>query len=123
MGKDLERSGRGLILMYYPGICLEGLETTTNNSGQPSGLDFNPGPPEYEAGVLTNRPRCSVPISRVSIVVREERHLKWKHYSRYVKSLSVRLTMKAVRTPETSVNFNEITPRYIPQGCHLHYIF
>jgi hypothetical protein len=69
MGKDLDRSGRGLILMYYPGICLKGLRTTTKNSG-------HPGPPEYEAGVLSNRPRRSAPISRVFIVGREERHLK-----------------------------------------------
>jgi hypothetical protein len=27
--------------------------------------------------------------------------------------------MKAVRTSETSVNFNEPARRYVPDGCHL----
>jgi hypothetical protein len=45
-------------LRYYPGICLEGLTKTTKNLSQHSrspGRDLNPGPPEYEAGVLTTR--------------------------------------------------------------------
>jgi hypothetical protein len=49
---------------YYLGICLEGLRKTTKNLSQVSrspGRDLNPGPPEYEAGVLTTRPRRSVP--------------------------------------------------------------
>jgi hypothetical protein len=48
---------------YYPGICLERLRKTTKNLSQdiPSmGRDLNAGPPEYEVGVLTNRPRLSV---------------------------------------------------------------
>jgi hypothetical protein len=43
----------------YPGIYLEGLLKTTKNHGQDSrspGRDLNPGPLEYEAGVLTTRP-------------------------------------------------------------------
>jgi hypothetical protein len=42
-------------LRYYPGICLEGLRKTTKNLTQDNrspGRDLNPGPPEYEAGVL-----------------------------------------------------------------------
>jgi hypothetical protein len=30
------------------------------------------------------------------------------------------LMMEAVSTSETSISFNEVTRRYIPQGCHLH---
>jgi hypothetical protein len=58
----VEGSGRGLILRYYPSICL-GSEKTHENLSQDSqspGRDFNPGPPEYEAGVLTARTRRSV---------------------------------------------------------------
>jgi hypothetical protein len=54
----VEGSGRGLILRYSPGICLEGLRKFTENFSQDSpspGQYFNPGPPEYEAGVLTTR--------------------------------------------------------------------
>jgi hypothetical protein len=41
---------------YYLNICLEGLRKTTRNLSQDSRSpcqDLNPGPPEYEAGVLT----------------------------------------------------------------------
>jgi hypothetical protein len=34
-------------------------------------------------------------------------------------SAVIALMMEAVRIPKTSVYFNEITRRYIPQGCHL----
>jgi hypothetical protein len=57
--EGLEGSSHGLILRYYPGICLEGLSKSMKNLCQDSwspGLDLNPGPPEYEAGVLTIRP-------------------------------------------------------------------
>jgi hypothetical protein len=40
---------------------MEGLRKTTNNHSQQSrspGRDFNSDPHEYEAGVLTTRPRC-----------------------------------------------------------------
>jgi hypothetical protein len=58
---------------YYPGICLEGLRQITKNLGQdsrPSGRDLNPGPPEYEAGMLTTRPWRSVKTA-IMINVRE----------------------------------------------------
>jgi hypothetical protein len=45
-------------LRYYPGICLEGLGETTRNLSQDNrspGGDLNPGPPEYEARVLSCR--------------------------------------------------------------------
>jgi hypothetical protein len=32
----------------------------------------------------------------------------------------ISLMMETVRTPETSVFFNETTWFYIPEGCHLH---
>jgi len=46
------------ILRYYPGIRLEGLRKTTKTSIRIAGRrgrDSNPGPPEYEAGVLTTK--------------------------------------------------------------------
>jgi hypothetical protein len=51
--KDLEGSGSGLILRYFPGIHLGGTEA---NHEKPvrypvSGPRFEPGLPEYEAGV------------------------------------------------------------------------
>jgi hypothetical protein len=52
----VERSGRGLILRYYPRIFPEGVRKAMKNLSQDSrsaGKDFNPGPTEYEAGVLT----------------------------------------------------------------------
>jgi hypothetical protein len=61
----VEGSGRGIILMHCPGICLELLGKTTINLSQDSrspGRYFNPGPPEYEAGLLTTRPLCSVTL-------------------------------------------------------------
>jgi hypothetical protein len=68
IGKDLVGSDRSLILRYYPGIRLEGLRKTTKILNQDSlspGRDLNPGPPEYEAGVLTTRPwRSVVPWGR-----------------------------------------------------------
>jgi hypothetical protein len=33
----------------------------------------------------------------------------------------IALMMDAVRTPETSVYFNETTSLYMPEGCHLHF--
>jgi hypothetical protein len=47
-------------LRYYRGICLEELRKTTRNLSQDGrclGRGFNPGPPEYETGVLTTRQR------------------------------------------------------------------
>jgi hypothetical protein len=51
-------SDHGLILRYYPNICLEGLSKSTKYLSQDSkspDQDLNPGPPAYE-GVLTTRP-------------------------------------------------------------------
>jgi hypothetical protein len=59
----VEGSGHGLIFRYYSGIRLEGLRGTTKNLSQDSkslDRDLNPGPPEYQVGVLTTRPRGSV---------------------------------------------------------------
>jgi hypothetical protein len=56
--KEVEGSSCGLILKYYSGICLEELKKTTKDLSQDSrspDRDFNPGPPEYEAGMLTMR--------------------------------------------------------------------
>jgi hypothetical protein len=63
VGNDLERSGRGMFLRYYTGICLEVLRKTRRKLGQDSLYlckNLHPAPPKYEAGVLTARPRCSV---------------------------------------------------------------
>jgi hypothetical protein len=51
-------------LMYYPGNCLEGLIKPRINcqDNKFMGSDMNTGPPEYEAGVWTTRPRHSVTL-------------------------------------------------------------
>jgi hypothetical protein len=51
----LEVSGHGLILRYCSGIRLERLRKTTKNrhNSRSPGRDLNPGPPEYEVGMLT----------------------------------------------------------------------
>jgi hypothetical protein len=46
----------------YHGVCLEGLRKTTTNLNQDSqspGRGLEPGPPKYEAGVITTRIWCS----------------------------------------------------------------
>jgi hypothetical protein len=56
----MEESGSGLSLSEYPDIYLYGLRKTTRDLGQNSRSlcrDLNPGPAEYEAQVLTIRPR------------------------------------------------------------------
>jgi hypothetical protein len=67
--KDLEGSGRCLILKYYHGTHLEGLRTPTktlcDDSWHP-GQNLNPGPFEYEGGVLTTRPRRSVTFRNIA---------------------------------------------------------
>jgi hypothetical protein len=44
-------------LRYYPGFCLEGLrkirKTLSGEDSRSSGRYLNPGPPEFEAGVIT----------------------------------------------------------------------
>jgi hypothetical protein len=68
MGRDVKVSGRDLILRYYQVICLEGLRKTMKplrQDSQSPGRDLNPGLPEYEAGVLTTRPRRSAHAFRV----------------------------------------------------------
>jgi hypothetical protein len=62
-GKDLELSRRGLILSPGPVSrdSLERLRKTTKTWDNRSPCrDLNPVSPEYEAGVLTTRPRPSV---------------------------------------------------------------
>jgi hypothetical protein len=66
----VEGSGHDLILRQCPGICLEGLNKTTNilsQDGQSRGRDFNPEPAEYEVVVSTSRPLCSV-FMRITIL-------------------------------------------------------
>jgi hypothetical protein len=61
--KGCGKKQSGPNLRYYPGICLEGLRKTTEDLSKyiwSLGQDFNPGPPEYEAGELTAQPQCSV---------------------------------------------------------------
>lgn len=57
-----ERSWANLIYDYYPGISLEGQRKTAKTLSQDSwflGPDFIPELPEYEAAVITIRPRNS----------------------------------------------------------------
>jgi hypothetical protein len=61
--KGCERERSWPNLNYYPGSCLEGLRKSTKTLSLDSrspGRDLNLGPPEYEAAVLTTRPRRSV---------------------------------------------------------------
>jgi hypothetical protein len=54
---------RSLILRYYAGIRLEGLRKTTKTSlniAGRRGRESNPGHSEYDVGLLTTRPQCSV---------------------------------------------------------------
>jgi hypothetical protein len=55
IGTNLEISGRGLILRYYPAVAWKDWvkPRKVSQDSSYSGRDFNPGPPEYEAGVLT----------------------------------------------------------------------
>jgi hypothetical protein len=65
IGKDLVGSRRGLILRYYSSIRQKGLRKTTQKSitiADGQGREFNTGPPEYKAGVLTIPIPCSVGI-------------------------------------------------------------
>jgi hypothetical protein len=63
-GKGLGRKRSWPNLRYYAGIRLDKLnkpqKTTISIAGR-RGRDQNPEPPEYEAGVLTTRPRRSPP--------------------------------------------------------------
>jgi hypothetical protein len=66
--KGWGRKRSWLNLSYYPSIFLEGLRKTTKNFSQDTrspGRDLNPGPPEFEAGVLTTQARRSVASYRV----------------------------------------------------------
>jgi hypothetical protein len=60
MNDELDRIWKRLWpnLRYYPTICLDGLGKTTNLSQDFWSLsrDFNLGPVEYKAGVLTTCP-------------------------------------------------------------------
>jgi hypothetical protein len=65
MNDELERwkEQSGYILRYYPSIHVEGLRKSTkdlSHDRRSSGRNLNPGPPEYETGVLTSRTVLSV---------------------------------------------------------------
>jgi hypothetical protein len=63
-------SGRGPTLKHHPGIRLEGLRKTTKNLNQDSrssGRELKPGPPEYDAGVLTTWSWRSVVLNKVYV--------------------------------------------------------
>jgi hypothetical protein len=58
--KEFGSSGPGLIIRDYCDTRLEGLRKTTKTSiiiASRRGPESSPGPPEYEAVVLTTRPR------------------------------------------------------------------
>jgi hypothetical protein len=62
--KVCERNRSRPNLRNYTDICLEVLRKTTKDFCQDirsPGRDLNPGPPEYEAGMLTTWPRHSIP--------------------------------------------------------------
>jgi hypothetical protein len=95
---------------YYPGICLEGLRKTMKNLSQDSrspGRDLNPGPLEYEAGVVTTRPRRSVYTAVYYQATHQVAYVGSRSvttrimYRRHVSSLNTRLAMR-IRKPETN---------------------
>jgi hypothetical protein len=56
-----------MVLLYRH--VSEGTEENQENISQVSqspGPDLNPGPPDYEPGVLTILPRCSVIVCEIS---------------------------------------------------------
>jgi hypothetical protein len=57
-------------MAYYTSIHLEGLWKTRNfnQNDQSLGRDLNPGPTEYEARVLTTRPRRSVILTCAGVI-------------------------------------------------------
>jgi hypothetical protein len=82
----LEGRYRGLILRYYPSTRLEGLRKTTNHLSQDNlfpGQDLKPRPPDYEAGVLTTRPRRSVLPTKESVGGK----IQWKVHGVQMHSL------------------------------------
>jgi hypothetical protein len=67
----MDAGGRDISLRYYSGIFLERLRKTMKSLCQDSrspGVDLNPGPPAYEAGVLTTRPRRLDGVKRLDSV-------------------------------------------------------
>jgi hypothetical protein len=65
----VEGSCRDLILRCYPSICLGELRNGTRDLTEDSRSadpDLNLGPPEYEARVLTTRPRYLVKLLRTN---------------------------------------------------------
>jgi hypothetical protein len=66
----VKENGRGILLRYCFNMYFEGVRKTTKALSQDSRYsdqDMNPGPPEYEAGVLTTRARSSVCSSEDSL--------------------------------------------------------
>jgi hypothetical protein len=66
--KDVEGSGRCLILRYYPGICLERQRKTTKVLSQDSRYPdrvLNPGHLEYEAVLTHSTTTFSVSINMI----------------------------------------------------------
>jgi hypothetical protein len=60
IGKDKEESGRGLIQGTIPVLSGGTEQNRLSQDSRSPGRDLNTGRPEYEAGVLTTRPRRSV---------------------------------------------------------------
>jgi hypothetical protein len=60
MGRNIDRSGLGLLGGTSPNFFLKGLKKITINFSDDNrsvGLDPYSGPPEKETGFLTNEPR------------------------------------------------------------------
>jgi hypothetical protein len=59
-------------ILRYPGILLEGLKESSKNLSHDNRSpvrDLNPGTPGYQAGVLTSRPRYSVPYCSIFLIL------------------------------------------------------
>jgi hypothetical protein len=64
MTNELERTWKEAVvaLSYHPAIFLEELWKEARKAQPLSKPTFEQGPPQYEAGVITTWPRCSVRI-------------------------------------------------------------
>jgi hypothetical protein len=65
--KGCGRKRSWLNLRYYTSICLEVLKKNISQDNRSPGRDLNPGPPEYDAGMLTTKLRRSVSSARYLI--------------------------------------------------------
>jgi hypothetical protein len=92
-------------LRYYPGIFLEGLRKTTKALSQDNRFpcqDLNSGPTEYEAGVLSTRPRRSARSRFALKVFILSRFWVWTYLYVSQRDIAVMLKWKIYFSPATT---------------------